>query len=198
MFHTIMRREEFDDILNRYLQGKSTGDEARLLDDFFNSYRKSAKRSRKGLEDDESLKLELFHNIRKKIDEKEVSAPRRKVYPQWLKMAASLVLMIGVGFFAYRVYKEMAQGRAVIQITKTTLRGQKSNITLADGTNVRLNSESTLIFPEKFDKDSREVKLIGEAFFQVTEDPSKPFIITSGDLRTRVLGTSFNISAFKK
>lgn len=81
-------------------------------------------------------------------------------------------------------------------IEKICPAGQKSTITLTDGTRIKLNANSKLTFPETFSADSREVELVGEAFFEVTRDPSRPFTITTGDLKTRVLGTSFNIMAY--
>ena len=74
--------------------------------------------------------------------------------------------------------------------------GRNSVITLPDGTRIRLNAASTLIFPEAFSGDTRQVSLRGEAFFEVAKDSSKPFIINTGRFSTTVLGTSFNINAY--
>jgi hypothetical protein len=81
-------------------------------------------------------------------------------------------------------------------ITSSTPRGQKSLITLPDGSRVFLNSESSISYPEFFSKDKREISLTGEAFFDVTRDENRPCIIHSGNVVTKVLGTSFNIQAF--
>lgn len=76
--------------------------------------------------------------------------------------------------------------------------GQKFNITLSDGTKVWLNSGSTLTFPSRFDKASsnRMVYLEGEAYFDVAEDKSFPFIVNVNDLNIKVLGTEFNVTAY--
>jgi len=68
-------------------------------------------------------------------------------------------------------------------------------ITLADGTNVVLQANSKLDYPEKFLGNAREVILSGEAYFDVAHDAKKPFIIHTGRIRTTVLGTAFNIRA---
>lgn len=78
----------------------------------------------------------------------------------------------------------------------TTIGGFYSLI-LSDGTRVWLNSESELEYPVLFGEGERVVKLSGEAFFEVTPDASRPFIVETEDIRTRVLGTSFNIKAYK-
>lgn len=74
--------------------------------------------------------------------------------------------------------------------------GKRSQITLADGTQIWLNSGSQLIYPATFEKGSREVYLTGEAYFDVTPDPSRPFYVITQDLKVRVLGTRFNVSSY--
>ncbi|WPV00892.1 FecR domain-containing protein [Mucilaginibacter sp. cycad4] len=74
--------------------------------------------------------------------------------------------------------------------------GQTVNFTLADGTKIWLNAGSKLIYPETFRGEKREIKLEGEAFLDVAHDPEKAFIIHTGQVRTQVLGTSFNIKAY--
>ncbi len=68
--------------------------------------------------------------------------------------------------------------------------------TLPDGSSVVLNTNTALNFPEKFEKDIREVSIFGEAFFEVKPDPDKPFIIHASGLDIKVLGTSFNVQAY--
>lgn len=74
--------------------------------------------------------------------------------------------------------------------------GKRSEITLADGTHIWLNSGSQLSYPSKFKAGSREVYLSGEALFDVKADPSKPFFVITRDIRIKVLGTSFNVSSY--
>lgn len=81
--------------------------------------------------------------------------------------------------------------------TIVTPRGGQYRITLADGTVVMLNSGSSLTFPVGFHGANRTVKLTGEAYFEVTKNPSKPFIVYTKSISTRVLGTKFNISCYE-
>lgn len=69
-------------------------------------------------------------------------------------------------------------------------------ITLSDGTRVWMNANTTLEFPVNFVKSQRRVKLQGEAYFEVARDESKPFIVETAGMQTKVLGTSFNIKAY--
>jgi hypothetical protein len=74
--------------------------------------------------------------------------------------------------------------------------GKRSDITLADGTHIWLNSGSQLSYPAKFKADSREVYLSGEAFFEVKSNPNKPFFVITRDIKIKVTGTSFNVSCY--
>jgi ferric-dicitrate binding protein FerR (iron transport regulator) len=76
--------------------------------------------------------------------------------------------------------------------------GKRSEITLADGTHIWLNSGSQLSYPQQFDKKIRKVYLSGEAFFDVAPDKTKPFYVITSDFKIRVLGTKFNVSAYKE
>jgi hypothetical protein len=75
--------------------------------------------------------------------------------------------------------------------------GKKSKLILEDGTTVWLNAGSRFAFPQKFTGNKREVMLDGEAYFEVAKNVQKPFIISTDDLKIEVLGTKFNVSAYR-
>lgn len=81
-------------------------------------------------------------------------------------------------------------------VEKQNGKGVRSVIVLADGSKVWLNADSKLQYTKSFDGSSREVALSGEAFFDVTRNPQKPFIIHLSAGKVQVLGTSFNIKAY--
>ncbi|WP_439482596.1 FecR family protein [Cyclobacterium plantarum] len=74
--------------------------------------------------------------------------------------------------------------------------GVKSTLRLQDGSRVILNSGSTLRYVKNFEADKRELFLIGEAFFEVAKDSLRPFVVKTGPVSTKALGTSFNITAY--
>lgn len=76
-------------------------------------------------------------------------------------------------------------------------RGGEYRITLSDGTRVWLNAVSVLTFPPAFAGNERKVRLVGEAFFEVTPDTARPFIVTTACMDIKVLGTSFNVSVYE-
>ncbi|MFC5411944.1 FecR family protein [Larkinella bovis] len=81
-------------------------------------------------------------------------------------------------------------------IQTRTIRGQRTRLRLPDGSLVKLNAESALTYSADFGQTNRAITLEGEAFFEVAHDPSKPFTIQTGKLKTTVVGTSFNINAY--
>ena len=96
------------------------------------------------------------------------------------------------------LYKPMVDSipsREIIHKIYTTVGGDYS-LVLSDGTRVWLNAETVLEYPVQFAGKQRVVKLTGEAYFEVAHDTERPFIVETGDMRTRVLGTSFNINAY--
>ena len=78
----------------------------------------------------------------------------------------------------------------------TTPRGGEYHLTLSDGTRVFLNAMSRLKYPVRFTGRERTVELEGEAYFEVTKDPEKPFHVKTGQLNVTVLGTAFNINTY--
>lgn len=76
--------------------------------------------------------------------------------------------------------------------------GGEYRLSLADGTEVWLNAESRLKFPTQFTGNKRTVELSGEAYFEVTGDTSRPFIIHTGGIEIKVLGTSFGIRSYQE
>lgn len=85
---------------------------------------------------------------------------------------------------------------ATQQLNLIVPKGGEYQITLADGTSVWLNSNSTLRFPQEFSSEKRLVEISGEAYFEVAHDPQRPFIVKSDYQEITVLGTTFNIKAY--
>ncbi|OIV41156.1 FecR family protein [Flavobacterium johnsoniae] len=110
-------------------------------------------------------------------------------YKSWA-VAASLFFLIGLSVFFHH------SGAVVENVQYATKLGERSKITLSDGTQIWLNAGSLLKYPKDFKGDTREVYLTGEAFFDVAKDKKHPFIIHTDKMDTKVLGTSFNVQAY--
>ncbi len=121
-------------------------------------------------------------------EQAEVKEPLvRTLRPKW-NWAAAAVLLALVGLFGVFQY---FSGQDITVISKDMLVQQ----TLPDGSSVALNANSELEYAKDFDGDLREVKLKGEAFFEVQPNAEKPFVIDAGAGYIKVLGTSFNVEA---
>lgn len=109
---------------------------------------------------------------------------------QWRVAAAVAGILLGSYALYYRFQREPTP-----QVAQNPV-GKRSLITLSDGSRVWLNADSKLEYPKKFSGSLREVRLVGEAFFDVTHNPSQPFVIRLETASIRVLGTSFNVRAY--
>ena len=109
------------------------------------------------------------------------------------KIAATILLILSLGFIAYQQFKPRFETSLNQYVTE---QGKVKSIVLSDGTKVWLNSHSVLIASEPFVDEMREVLLIGEGYFEVAHNADKPFIIKTPFLKTKVLGTHLNISAY--
>ena len=99
---------------------------------------------------------------------------------------------------AYLLEVLIPEKRDIRMLEVRTNPGMTTSLTLPDGTKVNLNSESSLVYPETFEGDLRSVRLEGEAFFEVVKNPEKRFVVTTPhNASVEVLGTSFNMEAFK-
>lgn len=122
-------------------------------------------------------------------------APLRKIGLELLKIAAVFILTLSV-VYAYISTQKVAGPESVMQ-TIYVPAGQRARLTLADGTKVWLNAKTTFSFPNNFADNSRNVTLDGEGYFDVTHNENKPFIVNTEQFNIKVLGTEFNVHAYK-
>ena len=94
-----------------------------------------------------------------------------------------------------QVEQTLSDGYCVVSTPAATT----TLVTLSDGTRVMLNANSMLEYPASFDDaEVREVRLKGEAHFEVTKNPHRPFVVKAGEMQTQVLGTIFDVKAYRK
>ncbi|MCF7567984.1 DUF4974 domain-containing protein [Sabulilitoribacter arenilitoris] len=187
-----MTQKELDKIIEKYLQEKATQEEINHIENLeqFAKNKIKDKVFRSKIEKEE-IKDAIFRKVQKNVQQK-------TNYRAWLRVAASIAILIsiGIGYYFNSVNENAIETQTIAYITKETTLGQKSIITLPDGSTVKLNSGSKITFPEKFSDSIRDISLEGEAFFEVVKNEHKPFVITSNKLTTTVLGTTFNVEAY--
>jgi len=112
-------------------------------------------------------------------------------------IAAVIVLLIISGIVSFFYLSEQSVtapvANQVRQVEKSTQRGERLTTKLPDGTTVILNANSSISYPERFSENERKVELDGEGYFKIKDDIHRPFIVKSGLVETKALGTAFNV-----
>ena len=126
---------------------------------------------------------------------------RQHMWRRYFYRISSIAACITIGFFLSSLisfWNKSANETDVQMVSVHSNPGMRTCCNLPDGTVAYLNSGSTLTYPVPYDRKKREVVLVGEAYFKVTHDPAKPFIVSVADdkMRVRVLGTEFNLQAY--
>jgi transmembrane sensor len=202
-----------------YLEGRITEEETQYLlqkvqtdKEFSDAFEDIAEiwSAKKAVPNNSSKANEALARLNKKIDDLEAATPVSKNTPAKtgyqhtiilklrpiLAIAASTLILAGA-FWLYKAKLSNKPANTLAMAEKHTTPGEKKKVDLPDGTTVTLNASSRLRIANSFGDDKREVYLDGEAFFDVKRDPQKPFIVHTGKIATQVLGTHFNVSAYK-
>ena len=193
----------YKELIEKYLDGNITDAEIKELSDWIkndrhlqNWWEEEFSKSDAGI--NPVLRDKLFARIKEQTQGKEETQGKEK--PRTIRMnpwkwAAAIVLPICIAFFTYYLV-DSSQTVGAPFIVKAD-KGDKATIELPDGTNVVLNSASQLSYLNNFGENVRRVQLNGEAYFKVAHDEKRVFIVQVGDLEVKVLGTSFNVSAYE-
>ena len=177
----------YEELIIRYLDGDATIEETQRLE----TWMAAAPENKLEFEQMQALfMLSSDLDIADEIDvESDLEQVKAKLNPKHtaratsltrriLKIAASVILL-AVASYVFYIYSPESSAHM---------------IALSDGTKVYLRDDATLDYPETFDENERRVALHGEAYFDVSHDPSKPFIVDAADTEIRVLGTTFLIN----
>ena len=193
----------YKELIEKYFDGNITDAEIKELSDWIkndrhlqNWWEEEFSKSDAGI--NPVLRDKLFARIKEQTQGKEETQGKEK--PRTIRMnlwkwAAAIVLPICIAFFTYYLV-DSSQTVGAPFIVKAD-KGDKATIELPDGTNVVLNSASQLSYLNNFGENVRRVQLNGEAYFKVAHDEKHAFIVQVGDLEVKVLGTSFNVSAYE-
>jgi transmembrane sensor len=125
----------------------------------------------------------------------------RKVVPVICGIAAAIAIVIGLNWHQKLAPKWFGQQSLIDKVEETGWAqfvndtGKPKEVKLPDGSIVVLSPRAQLAVHKAFNKKTRDVRLLGEASFNVHRDPSRPFLVYSGDIITKVLGTTFQVRA---
>jgi transmembrane sensor len=173
-------------LIDKSSQKKTSEAEENLLNDFAANEYQNSNWDDASMGSSYEASKNIYENIQLRIEKKKTFNPFIKYMA-----AASILFLVGLGFF----YKQSVSVEK--QLTFKTSSIPKS-IQLSDGSKIYLAANSLFQYPEKFGSEQRNVSLLkGNAFFEVSKDKKHPFIIQSGAIKTRVVGTSFHIQLSK-
>jgi transmembrane sensor len=201
-------KKEQSDIINeiaKYLAGNANPDEeANLIqwveaseinkqyfDEIKNIWESSSSMIRPETIDTESA-------LAKVMDSTSDSSKMKTVWIYWKKLAAVVLIPLLLGnimLLYHNSNKIMFRSQPVYSEIYAAF-GTRTSVTLADGSSVWLNSGSSLKYPDRFRGNNRTVYLNGEAYFEVTKNPSVPFIVKTSSLSVKATGTKFNVSDY--
>jgi|SRR5699024_9938588 len=193
--------------LRKFFRGEETKEGRRLIDRWYHHFdKKPDDLADYSAEEKKELYRELWEGInpsagfsKKRLQLKFLSHSQSGNALS-AKIAAGFIIVLLVSLpilYTQGLISPKHQSKDQIEYqTASNPAGQSSRIVLGDGSTVWLSAASSLRYPKKFGDTLRSVSLTGEAFFDITRNSDKPFVVHSGKLQTKVLGTSFNIRSF--
>jgi transmembrane sensor len=197
-----MDRQQFQNIIYRYFRGQLSDDEYELLIDYLQNqdnseYFEKAKMDWESRPELDSLGAQNLSRLQYKINQKDLSKQKQPIIRQlWIRVASvAAILVFGLLIGGTVTYLFSSGTKLTEQLVFTTPRGEKSMVTLPDGSEVWLNANSRLVY-NSFTSNHRQVELKGEAFFKVTHNEHAPFVVKTNECDIKVLGTTFNVMAY--
>jgi transmembrane sensor len=167
-------------------------DNKNLFEKYKNAWENSGAFSQPLTVDQTKAWLSIQQRIKDEQHKSHVNQPAKKYSPSLIYgIAASLVAAI----FALWLFLPRSQKNEMLSVNTAN---NKLLVTLPDSSRVFLNENSSLVYPKSFNSEKRLVSLIGEAYFEITKKPQQPFVIQNENFNVTVLGTSFDVTAYKK
>lgn len=191
-------------LFKRYQQQQQSSQEKELVDHWYDAAGNTPKPDWMTQEHVRDRKADTWNKITHNLRLENTVAPVAKRNPvRFLLRYAAAAIILGAGLWGIIQWITENTGATPSPVAVTTFTaapGKQKHIILTDGTEIWLNNGSSLqVRNMEAGDNAREVWLSeGEAYFQVAKDPSKPFTVYVDSLKTRVLGTAFNIQAYRK
>ncbi|MFS8615992.1 MAG: FecR domain-containing protein [Solitalea sp.] len=200
----MQEQDHLEEILRRYLQGECTPEEEALVRSWYRSLGSEREPLSLSSRETSELRHRLWRNIRAGSTGFPDRERARKSWVRWISLsaasAAALLLLFVFLFSQNGVGPGMQRSRQVDTPTvyhKTNNSSETMLVVLQDESMVWLKPSGSIRYRSFLSSPRREVTLEGEAFFEITEQQEKPFLVYTGNIVTRVTGTKFNIKAYK-
>lgn len=174
-------------LLEKYFKGNCTAEEVKLVEAYLDQQETP--------EADEWFMQQYEESVATPV-----VSMKRTWNRKWYGVAATVAILMSIGGWMWQ-WQQRSAGSRIVALKWDTLANAGNDIKLlsmTDGSEIWLAPHSTMIYNQSYNDSSREVWLDGEAFFNVTHDPARPFNVYTGKLKTTVLGTSFNIATLNR
>lgn len=186
-------------IVERFLKNECTEQERELIETWYFSFENNLDGISQMTDEEQiGLENELYLKIKEKITSK-VEKPTRQINWVWYLSGAAAMFLLAFGLWTYNKTTKNIQTISGVPFSGwakyENVSAKELKITLPDGSVVVMQPKTQLSYNQS-DTKFREVNLTGEAFFDVMHDATRPFLIYTGKMTTKVLGTSFTIKAF--
>ncbi|WP_437919694.1 FecR family protein [Sphingobacterium sp. LRF_L2] len=188
---------EFSTFLRRFFRRSVSGN-ADKLGEIFRAKKLEDNSDQQASEQDvpHFNKREVWQRIDSSIENYEQDVASSLRMRTIVQIAAFFICCLCLSAMAYYLFENPKIEAAAETNTITTKKGEIRKVSLPDGSLVWLNNESSLTFPLEFGKKNRNVTLSGEGYFDVYRDENRPFVITTENFKTRVLGTQFIVREY--
>lgn len=190
--------EKLSNLLDRYLNDRCTDEEKEVIVKWYESL---SGESETNISEEFESKLTIWNNIKAATTRAESKSNRFVINSKiWLRWAASIATVCLSAVFAYHYFNKEQDSITLSGLTtqkdwivKRNTTSVVQPILLPDGSQIRMQPQAIVGYPLTFNEDERLIHFSGDAFFDIKRDEAKPFKVITGNITTRVLGTSFNI-----
>jgi transmembrane sensor len=199
-----MDQKHFRSILKKYQQGQATAEEEKMIDSWYENMGKYLHSAFDGSEESE-LEQKHWFKISSHIRQGRREGIQKRMLP-WYSLGIAASVLIALFSYLYVVSYQAEKENTIASVGEDVLKPEhitNSGVTphlivLPDESKITLQPNSQLTYAARFDGIERAVFLEGEAFFEITRDLKRPFLVYTKNVATKVLGTSFTVKAFQK
>ncbi len=192
-----MSKQSFEFLLDKYLAGECSATEKKMVEQWFELTGNDSTIPKNDPEWN-TVKNRMWHEIHQEADlseTKPVAIWKKSIFRYGI--AASITLLLGIGLYLDYSNRQnnLISSESAGIISQENATENIIALKLEDGSVINLYPKSKLIYPSHFSKEKREVTLVGNAFFDIKRNTTRPFLVFTGETITKVLGTSFFIRA---
>lgn len=196
VIRVFQKSADADDLKELHLWLLENKEHQRLFDEYQDVWTASGKsKSTKDYNSDQAWD-KLFPEIKSEGNDDYILPQKSFNWKRLLQAAALVLIAFATGVYSMQFFARKGKS-AISSVTEHSVPiGSRSMVTMLDGTKIWLNAGSKIAYTQNYNINSREITLVGEAYFDVKANPDLPFLVHASYINVKVLGTAFNIKAY--